>query len=227
MNNFSFSDIFKKNFLENFTNNSISITSIFITMLVALLFALVVFYVYKLTCDNVVYSRKFNVTMSLMTIVTAAVVMSMQANVVVSLGMVGALSIVRFRTAIKEPKDLLFLFWAISNGIIIGAGVYSIVFILAIILTIGLLIFDRLPGNRIPYLLVVSVDELKSIESVSKLLENNRISFRIKSKNASSSRVDVIYEIEGKKVEEVFEQISKLENIISSNLIMQDGECQF
>lgn len=151
MDTFNFSDIFKSNFLDNF-NNSISISSVIITMIIALIFSLIAFYVYKLTCDNVVYSKKFNVTMSLMTIVTAAVVMSMQSNVVVSLGMVGALSIVRFRTAIKEPKDLLFLFWAITNGIIIGAGVYSIAFILAIVLTIGLLVFERLPGNKIPYL---------------------------------------------------------------------------
>lgn len=153
MDTFNFSDIFKNSFLDNF-NQSMSKSSVIVTMLMALLFALIVFYVYKLTCDNVVYSKKFNVTMSLMTLVTAAVVMSMQANVVVSLGMVGALSIVRFRTAIKEPKDLLFLFWAISNGIIIGAGVYFVVCILAVVLTIGLLLFEKLPGNKIPYLLV-------------------------------------------------------------------------
>ena len=93
---------------------------------------------------NTIYSKNFNVTMSLISIVTAGVVLSMQANIVVSLGMVGALSIVRFRTAVKEPRDLLFLFWSISNGIIIGAGVYSLVFIMAIILTIGLLVFDIL-----------------------------------------------------------------------------------
>ena len=89
--------------------------------------AAVVYVIYLLTCDKTIYSKKFNVAMSLMTIITSALVMAMQANIVISLGMVGALSIVRFRTAIKEPKDLLFLFWSISNGIIIGAGLYSIV----------------------------------------------------------------------------------------------------
>ena len=152
----NFSDILKKNFLDNFTG-TISIQAVIITLLVALLFSVIVFYVYKLTSKNTIYSKNFNITMSLISIVTSGVVLSMQANIVVSLGMVGALSIVRFRTAVKEPRDLLFLFWSISNGIIIGAGVYSLVFIMAIILTIGLLVFDVLPSNKIPYLLVINI----------------------------------------------------------------------
>ncbi len=226
MNKVSFSDIFKNNFLDNF-KNSISMDSVITTMLTALLLALIVFFVYRLTCDNVIYSKKFNVTMSLMTLVTAAVVMSMQANVVVSLGMVGALSIVRFRTAIKEPKDLLFLFWSISNGIIIGAGIYSIVFVLAIILTIGLLLFEKLPGNKIPYLLVVSLTDLKSEESVEKILKQNRIKYRVKSKNISANGVDVIFELSNTKINNLLEEINNKENIVSLNLITQDGECQF
>ena len=174
MNTFNFSDILKNKFLNNFTI-TIDISNVVLTMCVALVFSLIVFYVYKITCDNVIYSKKFNVTTSLMTIVTAAVVMSMQANVVVSLGMVGALSIVRFRTAIKEPKDLLFLFWAISNGIIIGAGVYSIVFILALVLTIGLFLFERLPGNKIPHLLVVSLNGLKNEKELINEMDKNKI----------------------------------------------------
>ncbi len=226
MNTINFSDIFKNNFLDNF-NNSISLSSVITTMATALLFALIVFFVYKLTCDNVMYSKKFNVTMSLMTLVTAAVVMSMQANVVVSLGMVGALSIVRFRTAIKEPKDLLFLFWSISNGIIIGAGVYSIVFILAIVLTIGLLLFEKLPGNKIPYLLVVSLKDLKSEEEVEKILKENKIKNRVKSKNISNNSVDVIYELSNKKINKLLDEINSKEGTLSLNLITQDGECQF
>lgn len=226
MGTYNFSDIFKKNFLDNF-NNNISKSNVLMTMLIALLFALIVYYVYKLTCDNVIYSKKFNVTMSLMTLVTAAVVMSMQANVVVSLGMVGALSIVRFRTAIKEPKDLLFLFWAISNGIIIGAGVYFIVFVLAIMLTIGLLLFEKLPGNKIPYLLVVSLENIKIEEDIIKVFNDNKIKYRVKSKNISSNNADIIFELSDNKINNLVEQISEYNGIISINIITQDGECQF
>ncbi len=226
MSDFNFSDIFKNKFLDNFTN-SIPFSTVIITLVVAFIFSLIVFYVYKLTCDHVIYSKKFNVTMSLMTLVTAAVVMSMQANVIVSLGMVGALSIVRFRTAIKEPKDLLFLFWAISNGIIIGAGVYSIVCVLAVILTIGLLVFDKLPGNKIPYLLIISISGKNTEEKISKLLEENKIKYRVKSRNATAERMDVVYELSGDNMEVILQNISNLKNVISANLVTQDGECQF
>lgn len=226
MDTINFSDIFKNNFLDNFTN-SIELSEVITTMLVALLFSFIIYFVYKLTCDNVIYSKKFNVTMALMTMVTAAIIMSMQANVVVSLGMVGALSIVRFRTAIKEPKDLLFLFWAIANGIIIGAGIYSIAFVLAIILTIALLVFERLPGNKIPYLLVATLENLESEEHIKKVLDENKIKYRVKSKNVSNNSVDIIYELSNNKIESLIKEISTNNGIKSINLITQDGECQF
>ena len=226
MDSINFSDIFKNNFLDNFTQ-SISLSEVITTMSVALVFSFIIYFVYKFTCDNVIYSKKFNVTMALMTMVTAAIIMSMQANVVVSLGMVGALSIVRFRTAIKEPKDLLFLFWAIANGIIIGAGIYSIAFVLAIILTIALLVFEKLPGNKIPYLLIVTLERLEMEEKIIQVLKENKVKFRVKSKNVSSSSTDIIYELSNNKIEEIIKDISKENGIKAINLITQDGECQF
>lgn len=226
MDTINFSDIFKNNFLDKFTN-SISLSEVVITLGVALIFSFLIYFVYKFTCDNVIYSKKFNITMALMTMVTAAVIMSMQANVIVSLGMVGALSIVRFRTAIKEPKDLLFLFWSITNGIIIGAGIYSIAFVLMVILTIALLVFERLPGNKIPYLLVATLENLESEEKIIKVLDENKIKYRVKSKNVSNNSIDVIYELSNNKIEELIKDISKDNSIKSINLITQDGECQF
>lgn len=226
MDTINFSDIFKNNFLDKFTN-SISLSEVVITLGIALFFSFLIYFVYKFTCDNVIYSKKFNITMALMTMVTAAVIMSMQANVIVSLGMVGALSIVRFRTAIKEPKDLLFLFWSITNGIIIGAGIYSIAFVLMVILTIALLVFERLPGNKIPYLLVATLENLESEEKIIKVLDENKIKYRVKSKNVSNNSIDVIYELSNNKIEELIKDISKDNSIKSINLITQDGECQF
>lgn len=222
----SFSDIFKKNFLENFTGN-ISIQMVIVTLVVALLFSFVVFYVYKFTSKNTIYSKNFNVTMSLISIVTAGVVLSMQANIVVSLGMVGALSIVRFRTAVKEPRDLLFLFWSISNGIIIGAGVYSLVFIMAIILTIGLLVFDILPSNKIPYLLVVNISDNNIFDKIVDTLIVNNIKYKVKSRNVSKGNIDIVFELACKNTELLVDDLNKIKGITSYNLISQDGECQF
>ena len=222
----SFSDIFKKNFLENFSGN-VSIQMVIVTLLVALLFSLVVFYVYKFTSKNTIYSKNFNVTMSLISIVTAGVVLSMQANIVVSLGMVGALSIVRFRTAVKEPRDLLFLFWSISNGIIIGAGVYSLVFIMAIILTIGLLFFDLLPANKIPYLLVVNLNNNDGYDKIIDTLIVNSAKYKVKSRNVCKSSTDIVFELSCKDTDLLVEDLRKISEIESFNLLSQDGECQF
>ena len=222
----SFSDIFKKNFLENFTG-TISIQMVIITLLFALVFSLVVFYVYKLTSKNTIYSKSFNVTMSLISIITAGVVLSMQANIVVSLGMVGALSIVRFRTAVKEPRDLLFLFWSISNGIIIGAGVYSLVFIMAIVLTIGLLVFDLLPSNKIPYLLVVNISDNNVYDKIVDTLIVNSVKYKVKSRNVTKGSTDVVFELSCKSLELLVDDLNKIKGITSYNLISQDGECQF
>lgn len=222
----NFSDVFKKNFLDNFTGN-ISIQLVIITLLFALLFSVVVFFVYKLTSKNTIYSKNFNITMSLISIVTAGVVLSMQANIVVSLGMVGALSIVRFRTAIKEPRDLLFLFWSISNGIIIGAGVYSIVFILAIIITIGLLVFDLFPNNKIPYLLIVNINNKNVNDKIINVLKDNKIKYKVKSRNISKGNIDMVFELSCKNSDKLFDDLSKVNGITNFNLLSQDGECQF
>lgn len=222
----SFSDIFKKNFLDNFSGN-ISIQLVVITLLLSLVFSVVVYFVYKFTSKNTIYSKNFNITMSLIGIITASVVLSMQANIVVSLGMVGALSIVRFRTAIKEPRDLMFLFWSISNGIMIGAGVYSIVFFLALIITIGLFLFDLIPSNKIPYLLVINFGSDSVNEKVVDVFKINRIKYKLKSRNFSKGNIDVVYEISCKNSDVLYDQLSTIEGVKSFNLLSQDGECQF
>lgn len=223
MESTNFKDIFKNSFLDNF-NNSIPISTIIITLGVAFLLSIFVFYFYKLTTKNVIYSKRFNISMAMMSIVTAAIILSMQANIVVSLGMVGALSIVRFRTAIKESRDLLFLFWSIANGIIIGASMFSIAFVLAVIFIMALLFFDLLPENKLPYILVLNLKDLDAEEAVIKYLKTNKIKYFLKSKNVMSDKVDLIYEITVLKNKDIVKDISKIKGVIELNLISQDGE---
>lgn len=222
----TFNDIFKQKFLNNFINN-ISISTVGITLITAAILSLIVFFTYKLTTRNMVYSKKFNVTMALMSIVTSAVVLSMQANIVVSLGMVGALSIVRFRTAIKEPRDLLFLFWSISNGIIVGANLYSIAFMLSAVLIVGMLFFDLLPIKSLPCLLVINCKNFKSEQEVLKLLKKQKVNFNIKSRNVSGEKIDLLLEVSIKMENKILESISKIKDVQNVNLISQDGESQY
>ena len=226
MGSVSIRDVLKNSFLDNFVNN-IPIMDIILTLGVAFIFSIITFFVYKLMSKNIIYSKKFNVTMSLMSIITSAIIMSMQSNIVVSLGMVGALSIVRFRTAIKEPRDLLFLFWSISNGIIIGAGAYGLAVALLVFLVIALIIFDRIPTSKMPYLLVVNATDKFLETELEEILDNNKAKYFVKSRNISSSRRDIVYEVSIKDEIETISQISKLEGVNAVNLLHQDGECQF
>ena len=217
----SIKDVIKNSFLNNFME-TISLSTVVLTSVISLLFAIGVYVIYLLTCDKTIYSKKFNVTMSLMTVITSALVMAMQANIVISLGMVGALSIVRFRTAIKEPKDLLFLFWSISNGIIIGAGLYSIAFVLAIVLSIALIIFELIPAKRKNMLLVVNLTNIEKESIVEEELKKFKIKFNVKSRNVFKDKTDIMYEIYTKKDKELLATLSKSKEIISLNLIKQD-----
>lgn len=221
----TFNEIFKDSFLKNFSTN-ISITTICSTLIFAFLISLFVFFIYKLTSKGVIYSKKFNISMSLMSIVTAAIVLSMQANITVSLGMVGALSIVRFRTAIKEPRDLLFLFWSISNGIIIGSGIYTIAIVLAIVLGIAMVIYDIMPENKIPYLLVIYFKNVKT-RDVEIILKSYKIKYKLKSENLSSKESSYIYELKVKKNKEFINEILKIKGVSEVNLLSQDGESQY
>ena len=214
-------NIIKNSFLNNFSE-TISISTVIETGRMSLLFAFIVYVIYLITCDKTIYSKKFNVAMSLMTIITSALIMAMQSNIVISLGMVGALSIVRFRTAIKEPKDLLFLFWSITNGIIIGAGLYAIEFVLAVVLSIALVIFELIPARRKNMLLVVNLESLDSEQIVTKELKKHKVSFKVKSRNVFKDRADIMFEISTRKDRELVSDLSKMTDIISLNLIKQD-----
>ena len=221
----SINDIFKKSFLESLSTN-ISITNIVVTLLLTLLLSFVVFFIYKITNKNVLYSKKFNVTMALISIITSAVVLSMQANITVSLGMVGALSIVRFRTAIKEPRDLLFLFWSISNGIIIGAGIYMIAVLLSIILAAALLLFDLFPENKARKILVIyySGSKLKEIEMV---LSSYKVKYNLKSNNLSSKESSVIYEVKSSNSKDYMDVLLKIDGVNEVNLMNQDSTVDY
>ena len=218
---FKVTDIFKSSFLESFSNN-ISITNIISTLILTFVLSIFIYFIYKITSKNVIYSKKFNVTMSLISIITSAIVLSMQANITVSLGMVGALSIVRFRTAIKEPRDLLFLFWSISNGIIIGSGIYMIAVILSIIISIAMLIFDLIPENKTKDILVIYYKNV-NLEKIEIILKSYKVKYKLKSNNLSSNESSVIYEVKSPKDKDFLNVVLKIKGIKEVNLMNQDG----
>ena len=150
----TFNDIFKSSFLDNVT--SVSILDMLLTIVLAFAVGLFIFFIYKKTYQGVMYSSSFGISLLALTMITSLVILAVTSNVVLSLGMVGALSIVRFRTAIKEPLDIVFLFWAIAAGIVLAAGMIPLAVIGSVIIGIILLVFVNRKSHIIPYIVVLT-----------------------------------------------------------------------
>lgn len=220
----SFSDVIKKSVLEGFSYADLSTIKIMTTLLITFAIAVYIFCVYKLVTKSAFYFKSFNVSMAIISVVTAGIILAMQSSIVISLGMVGALSIVRFRTAIKDPMDLLFLFWSIGTGIICGAGLYKIGIILAVLVTIGILILEMMPIKISPYLLIVNADTKEAEEDIDAILKELGGYYKMKSKNVTGEGMDLILEVRTKNDRELVDRISQVKGISSVSLLAHDGE---
>lgn len=189
----SFNDIFKSSFLENVTN--VNIFDMALSMVLAFGISIFIFMVYKKTFKGVMYSASFGVTLMALTMISTLVILAVTSNVVLSLGMVGALSIVRFRTAIKEPLDIAFLFWSIAVGIVLAAGMIPLAVFGSVCIGVVLLIFVNKSSHDNPYIIVISCVN-QEIESNAKVfIENNTEKAVIKSKTVTAESVELNYEI--------------------------------
>lgn len=217
------SDILKESFLEGFQTD-ITTTKICITLGISVILGLYIYFIYKYKSKNCFYSKDFNNVLAGLPVVTSGIVLAMQSSIVISLGMVGALSIVRFRNAVKSSLDLMFLFWSISIGIIVGAGIYEIGFILSIVLTILMYILDYIPVKRCPYLLVLNSSDVDVEKSLMPILKKYTNIYTIKSRSIHSNMIDLIIEIRCKDEQQLISECLRLENIKSVNLLSHDGE---
>ncbi len=222
-----FKDVFKKSFLEGFTSMDITTAKIAATLFVAALLALYVFAIYRLVTRKVFYSKNFNISLAAMSIITAAIILAMQSNLVISLGMVGALSIVRFRTAIKDPMDLVFMFWSISIGIICGAGLYEVALVTSVAVTIFILVLDMIPVSKAPMMLVVNSSRMDGEQQILDVVGKYTKSYKVKSRNLSNGRLDMVVELRVKEESALVSEVAALEGMIGASLIAHDGEVTF
>lgn len=220
----SFGDVIKKSVMEGFAYSDLSTAKIITTLIITFVIAAYIFMVYRMVTKTAFYYKSFNVSMSVISVVTAGIILAMQSSIVISLGMVGALSIVRFRTAIKEPMDLLFLFWSIGTGIICGAGLYKIAVILAVLVTIGILMLDMLPVKMSPYLLIVNASSKAAEEDIVSLLKEAGASYKMKSKNITKNGMDLILEVKTKNDRELLNKLSEMPEITEVSLLAHSGE---
>lgn len=216
-------DLIKQSIIENFTTD-ISRMTILIVMLAAVIMGIYIFIVYRLAVNNEFYSKDFNRTVALIVVVTAAVVLAIQSNLVISLGMVGALSIIRFRTAVKNPLDLLFLFWSISTGIICGAGLFLIAVVLCVVMTVGLFLLGKIESPVRLGLIVVNVQNIDDMYMVKGTIEKFTSFSREKSKTIGKNHIELIMEYKTKQEQELVKTLSEMNFISSFSLINYDRE---
>ena len=219
----TFNDIFKSSFLENVT--SVSILDMVIAMVLAFAIGMFIFLVYKKTYQGVMYSSSFGVTLVALTMITTLVILAVTSNVVLSLGMVGALSIVRFRTAIKEPLDIAFLFWSIAVGIVLAAGMIPLAVFGSIIIGIILIVFVNKKTYMMPYIIVLSCTGHDAEAKASEFIKSKVDRFVVKSKSARKGETELNIEIRLKGDNTDFvNELADMEGINSAVLVSYNGE---
>lgn len=212
MNIMNFSDIIKQSVLNNFAADMTPV-NIVLTLAVALIFGIYIFVVYRSFVNNEFYSKDFNKTLTLTGVVTAAIVLAIQSNLIISLGMVGALSIVRFRTALKNPLDLFFMYWTIGTGIICGAGLYLLACVACVVVTIALFVLNHIESPTSLGLLVIHCDTIENAETAVQIVKNHSEYCRIKNKTIRKNNIEVILEIKSKREIEIEKALSEEEYI--------------
>lgn len=219
----TFNDVFKSNFLENI--NSVSLLDMTIALVLAFGMGLFIFLVYKKVYSGVMYSSNFGVTLVVLTMISTLVILAVTSNVVLSLGMVGALSIVRFRTAIKDPLDIAFLFWSIAVGIVLAAGMIPLAVFGSVFIGLVFIIFVNKTVHQNPYMVVVSCESHASELTVMKVLESKVKRTVVKSKTARKGAIEMNVEIRMASEDTDFiNEIAELEGVHSAVLVSYNGE---
>ena len=219
-------DIMKNNVLQRF-DGSISVWQMLLSLALSLIAGIFILFIYKRAMRRTAVSSSFQLSLLLICTTTATMVLTITSNLALSLGMVGALSIVRFRTAIKNPMDLVFLFWSISVGIICGAGLSAIAVIVSVAVTGGILIFNYLPVAKAPVLLVVNASDPASRKQILEIVKKNTAFHTVKSQTVELNRLDMIIEVRLREETALLEEILAAGCVTRASLVTHDGEVTF
>lgn len=222
-----FSDIFKKSFINGFTNMDMDLPAILTSLAVVCLIALYIFFAYRFLTRRTFYNKNFGIALAALAIITAAIILTIQSSIVISLGMVGALSIVRFRTAIKEPMDLVFLFWAISAGIICGAGLFSLAIITSLVITAAIFVLDLIPVTKAPMLLIVNTADLDGEDALMEIVGKYSRYAKVKSRIVTAGQLDMVIEVRVSQESALVKEVSALKGMSSVSLLSHDGETTY
>jgi len=222
----SFNDIFRSSFLQEYSSD-MSTASIIVYMAVAAVIGLYIFLIYRIITKKSFYDKNFNISLWAMTMITTAIIIVISSNIVLSLGMVGALSIVRYRTAIKDPMDLIFLFWALAEGIMCGAGMAIVGIILALIVTIGVFILDKLPMAKAMRILTISASDYQCEDEIMSVVKEFCRTYKVRSRAISSGELNIVIEFSSDKEKECTDALLAIEGVHSVSTLSHDGEVTY
>lgn len=223
----SFKDIIKSKVYEAFAGGATQLdgAGILVILAVAAFIGLYIYWVYRLSAKAAFYSRDLNVSLAIMPVIIAAIMVAMQASLLVSLGMVGALSIVRFRNAVKNPMDLVYLFWSVSAGIICGVGLHTLAVCLCVITTFLLLGLQSLPSIKASSVLVLRTrDKTLDWDQVEQLVKENSSRYKEKARSYQSGETEVIYELIPRKEQQLLDLLGQMEGLQYVGILSHDGE---
>lgn len=223
----SFKDVLKRSIWNGMAVVDVTTTEIVLILMVAGLLGLYIYGVYRVATRRTFYSKSFNTSLVIIALITAAIIVAIQSSVVISLGMVGALSIVRFRTAIKDPMDLIFLFWSISVGIICGAGLFEVAVWLSAAVSILIFALELLPVSKPPMILLINADKAEAETEFFALLKSYAKHYKVKSRNLTKQGLDIVIELRIKDGGELVRRLNSLETVQAVSLLSHDGEVMF
>lgn len=220
----SLTEILRRTFTDGYATMSIRITDILVCLLVTALVALYIFVVYRRITRNTFYNKNFNLSLLALAIIIAAIILTIQSNIVISLGMVGALSIVRFRTAVKDPMDLVFLFWSISVGIICGAGFALVAVIASLVVSIIIFFAAQVPSSKSALVLLVNAASYESEEEIMSVVKELCKVYKVKARNLTKDHLDMAIEVAVPNQGELVRKLMEVEQVYSASLVSHEGD---
>lgn len=223
----SIKDAIKKSVLQEFTDPAVTMGDIAAALGMAAVLALYIYLIYKLVTRSAFYSRDFNKSLAMLPVITAGILLAMQSSFVISLGSVGALSIVRFRNAVKDPMDLVFLFWSISIGIVCGAKLYALAILLSLVLTVLVFVLDLIPAAKSPMLLVMNGSDANVEAALQPILKQQAKAAHVKSRNLTTAGIDLIVELRPNDPPSLVQACAALPGVQSVSLLDHDGQIRY
>ncbi len=216
--------LISQNLSSGFQTTELSTAAVFSMLLMVTVLALYEFFVYRFVSKRAFYAKQFNIALAIVPYFISTIIMTLQSSLVITLGTIGALAIVRFRTAVKDPIDMVYLLWSVHTGITVGCGLYELAILTSLVVTAMLIALDILPMSRAPYLLVAQLSQPDEEEKLLAVVREFSRSPRVKSRSFSSRGLDVIIELRCTKCQELSQRLSELPELKRFSLIAHDSE---